>query len=295
MEAKAKYFDIAANIADDRYKEDIDKVLLRAKKYGVEKLLFAGTHLKDGKESHELSLRDPNYYCTAGIHPCRASQYVLDKMSFEDYVAETEKLIQNAKEGKMIAVGECGLDYDRFKFASKEEQLRVFPIHFDLAMKYKLPIYLHERNTNGDFCNVVKANRSKFSTGVVHSFTGSIELVKEIVAMDLYIGLTGCSLKTEENLSVVKEIPLDRLLIETDAPYCTIRPSFPSYKLIKTHFKSSKGKKAVLEEDMLYRDRNEPCTIVQVAEVVAGVKGVDVNVVAKAAWENTHKVFNLTS
>lgn len=295
MEAKTKYFDIAANLADERYEDDIDQVLLRAKKYGVEKLLFAGTHLKDGKKSYELSLKDPNYYCAAGIHPCRASQYIHDKMTFEEYAAEIEKLIKEAKEGKVIAVGECGLDYDRFKFASKEQQMKAFPIHFDLAHRYSLPMYLHERNTNGDFSNLVKDNRSKFSTGVVHSFTGSTELMKEIVGMDLYIGINGCSLKTQENMSTVKEVPLDKLLVETDAPFCTIRSSFPSYKFISTHFKFSKGKKAKLDENTLYRDRNEPCTVVQVLEAIAGIKQLAAETVAKAAWENSLKLFNLAA
>ena len=177
---------------------------------------------------------DPDYYCAAGIHPCRASQYAIDKKTFEGYFQEIEEIIKNAKKGKLIAIGECGLDYDRFKFANKESQLKAFPPQFDLAKKYELPMYLHVRNADEDFCKIVKDNRSKFSTGVVHSFTGSIELMKEIIAMDLYIGINGCSLKTQENLDMAKEVPFDSLMIATATAFWAIKAAFPSYGYIKS-------------------------------------------------------------
>lgn len=110
-----------------------------------------------------------------------------------------EKCFKNFKE-KIVAVGECGLDYDRFHFSSKQEQLKAFPIHFDWAEKYNLPMYLHSRNCKQDFLSIVKKNRDKFKTGVVHSYTGDEEELKELLEMGLYIGINGCSLKTEQNL-----------------------------------------------------------------------------------------------
>ncbi len=80
-------------------------------------------------------------------------------------------------------------------------------------------MYLHSRSTNGDFTDIVKKNRDKFSTGVVHSFTGDEEELNEIIDLDLYIGINGCSLKTMENCDIVKKIPLDRIMLETDCPY----------------------------------------------------------------------------
>ncbi len=79
---------------------------------------------------------------------------------------------------KCVAIGECGLDYDRLEYSSKESQLKHFPLHFDLAFKYKLPMYLHNRNTGNDFIEIVKANRKKFNKGVVHSFTGTLDELK---------------------------------------------------------------------------------------------------------------------
>jgi len=86
-------------------------------------------------------------------------------------------------------------------------------------------MYLHSRATDGDFNRIVKENRHKFSSGVVHSYTGTLAELDEIVAMDLYVGINGCSLKTEANCEVVKAVPLDKIMIETDCPYCDIRNS----------------------------------------------------------------------
>lgn len=114
-------------------------------------------------------------------------------------------MIENAKQKeKFVAIGECGLDYDRFTYADKYHQLKVFPGHFDLAQKFGLPMYLHSRNTEGDFVRIVRENRDKFSTGVVHSFTGDKEELDQLVELGLYIGVNGCSMKTEENLEIVK-------------------------------------------------------------------------------------------
>lgn len=115
-------------------------------------------------------------------------------------------------------IGECGIDYDRLRCASKKQQLLVFRKHFELAEHFKLPLYLHSRNTGSDFNQIVKENRHRFPGGVVHSFTGTIDELKEL--LDLFIGVNGCSLKTYDNLEMVKSIPLDKLLLETDAPYC---------------------------------------------------------------------------
>ena len=89
-------------------------------------------------------------------------------------------------------------------------------------------MYLHSRATGDEFNNIVKANRHRFPTGVVHSFTGTLEEMQAILDMDLYIGINGCSMKTEENIEVVKAIPVERMMVETDCPYCDIRNSHAS-------------------------------------------------------------------
>ena len=97
-------------------------------------------------------------------------------MTVEDYQARIESTIEEFKDrSKLVAIGECGLDYDRFNYADKETQHLAFPFHFDLAEKYNLPMYLHSRATEGDFTRIVKEHRDKFPTGVVHSYTGDKE------------------------------------------------------------------------------------------------------------------------
>jgi TatD DNase family protein len=120
-------------------------------------------------------------------------------------------------------------------------------------------MYLHSRNTNGDFVSILRNNRSRFTSGVVHSFTGDLIELQELLSMDLYIGVNGCSLKTQENIRTVQEIPIDKIMLETDCPYCEIRKSSPAYVHIKTHFEYKNKEK--YNPQCLVKGRNEPCTI----------------------------------
>lgn len=176
------------------------------------------------------------------------------------------------------------IDYDRLQFCSKETQKKYFEAQFELAEKTKLPMFLHNRNTGDDFVNMIKANRHRFTHGVVHSFTSTVEEMKQLVDLGLYIGINGCSLKTEENLQVVKEIPRDRIMIETgmigiiiwkqssdseywlDAPWCEIRPTHASSKHLQKIPKEEmelyaplSKKKEKFEKGLIVKNRCEPC------------------------------------
>ena len=162
-----------------------------------------------------------------------------------------------------------------------------------MAQKYNLPMYLHSRSTNGDFPRIVKENRHKFSTGVVHSFTGDLDELKKLLDMGLFIGVNGCSLKTEENLEMVKQIPIDRIMLETDCPYCDIRNSHASAKYVKTQIPKIAKEKYKCNPEKLNKDRNEPCTMIQVLEVVSALTGHSEEEIAETAWKNTLKMFNI--
>ena len=157
---------------------------------GCDRFLLAGGRVKDTIRSNELSEYYEGCYTTLGVHPCRSAEVA--PASF----AEELWTHYEAMKSKIVAIGECGLDYDRFNYADKDTQLAVFPPHFDLAERTGLPMYLHSRATEGEFNRLVRENRSRFSGGVVHSFTGDLEDLNEILAMDLYVGVNGCSLKT---------------------------------------------------------------------------------------------------
>lgn len=135
-----------------------------------------------------------------------------------------------------------------------------------------LPLFLHNRNVGLDLYDILMANKDCWEkSGVVHSFDDTIELASKFLDAGLYIGLNGCSLRTEENLHTVAKLPLNRLLLETDCPYCGVRKTHPGYEHIKTFFDEKAEKKFVM--GLPVKNRQEPCHIVQVAEIVASVQG----------------------
>jgi TatD DNase family protein len=201
--------------------------------------------------------------------------------------------LEGKQSGKCVAIGECGLDYDRFRFADKKTQLAHFDKHFVLTEKTGLPMFLHSRSTGEDFNEYVRTHRARFSSGVVHSFTGSLAEMQAVVAMGLYIGINGCSLRTEEGLEVAKQIPRDRLLIETDAPWCSIKRTHPSHALITTRFPRDKHEAKYDPETDAggVKGRCEPSHIVQVLEVLAKVRGEDPAQLAAAVYKNSTDLF----
>lgn len=128
--------------------------------------------------------------------------------------------IKSKEAGHAVAFGEIGLDYDRFYLAEKEEQLKYFEAQLDIAVKVQLPLFLHSRAASEDFEELLSRRLQDLpKRGLVHSFTGTIEEMNRLVAMGFNIGINGCSMKTEENLDVVRAIPLDWMQIETDGPW----------------------------------------------------------------------------
>jgi len=209
----------------------------------------------------------------------------------DSVVADLSALIEEGMANKqVVAIGEAGLDYDRLQFCEKEDQMTGFLLQIDLAAKYGLPMFLHNRNTDGDFVATVRTHREKLTGGgVVHSFDGSLEEMHELVELGFYIGVNGCSLRQPENLEVAKAIPLERLLIETDAPYCGIKNTHAGSGFVQTTFPRKKKEK--WEAGCLVKDRNEPCTIVTIVEVLAHIRGMDQSELAGAMYQNSRRLF----
>lgn len=136
-------------------------------------------------------------------------------------LAELRTLALEAKEsGYATAFGEIGLDYDRLFLSPKDQQLKYFEAQLDIAVDIQLPLFLHSRAASEDFERLLTPRLAKLPRGgLVHSFTGTMEEMERLVKLGLDIGVNGCSLKTEENLEVVKAMPLDRIQIETDGPW----------------------------------------------------------------------------
>lgn len=294
------FIDVAANLTDpmfqgiynqvQRHTADLSLVLDRATEAGVFRILITAGSLEMAREAVELTKHSPSLYSTVGIHPTRCDCFV-DAQDTTNNLQLVKGLadVASAAQGKVVAVGECGLDYDRLEFCDKSRQQIGFEYHFLLAEQLKLPMLFHNRNTEGDFVKMIQRNRDRFDKGVVHSYTGNEEELKQLLDLDLYIGINGCSLKTEENLQVVQKIPLDRLVLETDCPYCEIRKTHAGYRWVQSQWKTVSYKK--YEPGSCVKGRTEPCHIRQIAEIVSQIHKVSVEQVAKHAFHNTMKVF----
>lgn len=128
--------------------------------------------------------------------------------------------MKSRNSGHTVAFGEIGLDYDRLSLTAKEQQLKYFELQLDLATELQLPLFLHMRAACDDFIKLLEPRLSSLpEKGLVHSFTGTLEEAQRILKLGLDIGINGCSLKTEDNLEVLRSLPLDRLQIETDGPW----------------------------------------------------------------------------
>ena len=183
------------------------------------------------------------------------------------------------------AFGEIGLDYDRLFLSPKETQLKYFEWQLDLAIELGMPLFLHSRACAEDFEALLKPRLDRLpQRGLVHSFTGTLEEMQRIVALGFDVGINGCSMKTEENVAVVKEIPLERLQIETDGPWCEMRASHASSKYMEGALKidTKAVKKEKWQKGSMIKGRNEPVTIAHVAHVISKIKGISVEEVCEA-------------
>ena len=175
-------------------------------------------------------------------------------------------------------------------------QLEYFSRQLDIAVEVDLPLFLHSRAAHEDITRLLRERLEKQpKRGVVHSFTGTEEEMLELVEMGFDIGINGCSMKTKENIEVVKKVPLDRIQLETDGPWCEMRASQASAEFVKDmgEVQWSSVKKEKWVEGAMVKGRNEPCMIGRVGWAVAAIKGVSLEVLTEAAWENTIKMFGL--
>ena len=276
---------------------DLHAVLKRAKSVGLTGILTTSTNLHDYQENAKLieqfSSNEVNIKTTLGVHPTSCSQ-VAKVNDVSHYFAQMNEFLQQ-RPANLIAVGECGLDYARLQWSPKELQLDFFERHFELTQTSKLPMFLHMRDCAHDFLLVLKRNRDSYYGGVVHSFTGTAEEAKEILDFteNTFIGLNGCSLREPHSIEVVKNLPIDRIMVESDAPWCEMRPTHASAPFL-TDFSWLIGKavyKEKYQESLPVRGRNEPSESRRVLHVIAKIKEISEEDLAEQIYQNTIGLF----
>lgn len=257
--------DIGVNLTHRQFDTDREAVIERAASQGVWPLLVTGTSARESKKAADLAARYPGrLYATCGVHPHDAKTWN------ENTLFDLTRL---AKRREVVAIGECGLDYDR-DFSPREVQRDCFEKQLCLAEELSMPLFLHERSAFEDFRQILKEHPSAASHAVVHCFTGNGRELSQYLGMGCYIGITGwiCDERRGGNLqSLVRMIPLERLMIETDAPF-----------LIPRNLPSAKGVK-----------RNEPAFLPHILLEIAKCMRKTPEEVARATTQNAKHLFGL--
>ena len=257
--------DIGANLTGKLFINDCDAVVDAALAAGVSKIIITGTTERNSEQALALAIKRLGVlFATAGVHPHHASE-LNDKT--------LNRLADLAKHEQVVAIGECGLDFNR-NFSPRAQQLRCYEAQLELAMECKLPVFLHQRDAHEDFVKILAKYRKKLSGGVVHCFTGNRDELHAYLELDMHIGITGwiCDERRGQDLQkIVSDIPLQRLMIETDAPYLMPRSMNPKPK----------------------SNRNEPQYLPHVCETVATCMGKTTEEVAMATTATAQKLFCL--
>jgi TatD DNase family protein len=257
--------DIGVNLTHASFKDDRAQVMARARQAGVSTLVLTGTSLAGSRRALELARADASLWATCGVHPH-------DSRHADSNDAQ-RSLGELARDPRCVAVGECGLDFDR-DFSPRPVQERVFEAQLELAAAVGKPVFLHERAAHTRFAAILARWRPRLTAAVVHCFTGAGDELDAYLAMDLHIGITGWICDERRGLhlrELVRRVPLERLMLETDAPFLTPR-TMPG-----------RGKRA----------RNEPAYLPYVLAAVASALGVQPATVAAATTATAHRFFAL--
>ena len=206
-------FDTHAHYDDEKFDNDRSSLISSLEDKGVVGVVSCGVDIETSKSNMELAHEYDFIYFAAGFHPENLEGASLDDLSI---------IREFAADEKCVAIGEIGLDY-HWMSSSKEVQKAFFEAQIELANKLKMPVIVHDREAHGDTLDILRATKPK---GVLHCFSGSKEMAREIIKLGMYIGLNGVVTfpNARKSLEVVKEIPLERLVLETDCPYLAPTP-----------------------------------------------------------------------
>ena len=257
--------DIGANLTHESFENDFEQVVADAKSAQLRHIIITGTDLATSKAAQKIAAKQPDFFSsTVGFHP-----HVAKSVSSIDLSAA--KFLSCADH--VAAIGETGLDFNR-NFSAKEDQLRIFEHHLELAAELQKPVFLHQRDAHDEFFPLLQKYRPNLVGGVVHCFTDTARALHDYLELDMYIGITGwiCDERRGQELQrAVGKVPEDRLLIETDSPYLLPRSLHPKPK----------------------SRRNEPAHLIEVAKSIALHSGRELDDVVRCSTENAVRLFRL--
>lgn len=257
--------DIGANLTHVSFEQDFKQVVDDARDVGLKHIILTGTDLETSLAAQAMATENSTTFSsTAGFHPHVASTFD---------AAALDTLTDLLQDERVVAVGETGLDFNR-NYSPREDQIRAFEQHLELAKQTQKPLFLHQRDAHDEFFSLLSQYRPQVSGGVVHCFTDEESALRAYLELDMYIGITGWICDERRGLDLqqhVRLIPDDRLLIETDAPYLLPRSIRPKPK----------------------SRRNEPKHLVEVLKTVAFYRGQSEQEVAEMTTANAKRLFGI--
>lgn len=258
------FIDIGINLTNKQFHNEHEEIINRALDSGVEQMILTGTSVRGSKESAEIAEDYPEIlFSTAGIHPHDAKSFNNESIN------ELRKLL---KQDHVISVGECGLDFDR-DFSPRPIQEKCYRAQLELAIEVDKPLFLHERSAFKRFNEITDEYLSKLPETVIHCFTGTLNEAKTYLDKGFYLGFTGAisdDKRFKHLEDVIKYVPLDRMMIETDAPF-----------MLPKNMPRAQNR------------RNEPSYLPYVAQTVAKLKKVSISEVADETTEVARKFFRI--
>jgi TatD DNase family protein len=251
--------DSHAHLDLPEFDADRDLVIRRARDSGIDAIITVGIGIDECRRALELAGRHPFMYATVGIHPHNAGGLDLAMLDFVE---------RNARKPKVVALGEMGLDYFRNR-SPRQDQQRCFRAQLDIARSLNMPVVIHDRDAHEDTMSILREEKASDMGGVLHCFSGDPAMAFSCIDMGFYISIPGTvTFKSASTLhEVVRQVPLDRLLIETDCPFLTPVPH--------------RGK------------RNEPAFVRLVADKIAEIKKIEPGRVAEATSANARSAFRI--
>jgi len=252
--------DSHAHLDFSQFQSDRDEVIARAVDAGVTQIINVGTDLASSEASVSLAQRYPSVYATVGIHPHDAKTLTSEALN---------RLVQLASDEKVVAIGEIGLDFYR-NLSPRHQQREAFRQQIRLAIELDMPVVVHDREAHAEVLKILQEEQAHRVGGVLHCFSGDLEMARGGLEMGFLISFAGpITYSGEKKQAVAAQIPLERILVETDCPFLTPVPH--------------RGR------------RNEPAYVRYVAEKIAEIRGISFEEVAEATSENARRVFGFST